>query len=152
MKKTKKVILGTGIAALIVGAVALFGNSELFQGYTKLMPQKINPLIMEKPIMLVLFSQDKGYQVQISGDGIGVEAAIRVDHCETTGEGDKWCEFEYSDKNNNDKSIELVEDKDSFTLYGNSGYKYNIKVVDVTNSQNIAQSDRAVISIKKIKN
>lgn len=152
MKNTTKIIWGVGVVAVIIATAILSSNSELFQGYSKLLPKKITPLITEKPLMLVLFSEDTGYPIQISGDSSSPEAAINVDNCGTTGEGEKWCNFEYSDKNNNNEMINLVKDRDNFTLYGNSGYNYNIKVVDVTDfPEDSTQSERAVIELSKVK-
>ena len=150
MKNTTKIIFAVVIVAVIITTALLFNDSELFKGYLKFTP-KITTTV-DKPLMLVLFSEDTGYPIQISGDKSSVEAAIKLDHCGSVEAGEKWCEFEFSDKNNNDQIVNLVKDKDTFTMYGNSGYNYKIKVVDVTDfPEDSDQTERSVIELSKIK-
>lgn len=156
MKSSTKILMGVVIVAVVIATAILFSNPELFKGSLKrdkFTSKELTPPVTNKPLMLVLFSEDTGYPIQISGDGLSVEAAIGVDHCGTNDEGKKWCEFKLSDKNSNDTTEKLIEGTDNFlTMYGNSSYKYNVKVIDITDfPEGTSQSDRAIIELNKVK-
>lgn len=155
MKKTTRLISGIiVIVAVIIATGLVFGNSELLQGkINKFTPKDINvKSLMVKPLMLVLFSEDIGYPIQIfGGNEVGIEAAIRLNSCGTAGTGDKWCYFGYSDEKNNDQEIKLVENEGTLIMHGRSGYNYVVKVVDVTDfPSDSTQSEKAIIELDKV--
>lgn len=155
MKKTTKIFSGVAIVAVIAVAALVFGNSGVFTGRLgPVLPSLVKPT-KAVPLMLVLFSEDQGYPIQISGDGFGIEAAIRVINCATNETGKKWCEFEFSDtpKNaprRNDQRVRLVEDRDTFTMYGSNGYNYVVRAVDITDLPENTGNERAVIELSKV--